>query len=135
MRVIFDNNVLISAALLKHSFPYLAFKKAVNDPTITLLRSNESLTELNNTISNTKFDKYFKDEIKREEFLVSFIFESVNIKIMHKINECRDPKDNKYLELALSGTADCIITGDKDLLVLNPFRGISIITPKEFLNN
>ena len=135
MRVIFDNNVLISAALLTHSFPYLAFKKAVNDTTITILRSKESLTELNNTISKTKFDKYFKDEIKREEFLVSFIFESAIIKIMHKINECRDQKDNKYLELALSGKADCIIPGDKDLLVLNPFRGISIITSKEFLNN
>ncbi|WP_079680589.1 putative toxin-antitoxin system toxin component, PIN family [Planktothrix sp. PCC 11201] len=49
------------------------------------------------------------------------------------IEECRDPKDNKYLELAVSGNADYIITGDKDLLVLNPFRAISIITVDQFL--
>ena len=46
---------------------------------------------------------------------------------------CRDPKDNKFLELAVAGNADCIVTGDKDLLVLNSFRNIQIITPKEFL--
>jgi hypothetical protein len=50
-----------------------------------------------------------------------------------EITECRDPKDNKFLELALAGNADCIVTGDKDLLVLNPFRGIKIISPSDFL--
>ncbi len=51
-----------------------------------------------------------------------------------EITECRDPKDNKFLELAVAGNADCIVTGDKDLLVLDPFRNIRIITPKEFLD-
>ena len=51
-----------------------------------------------------------------------------------EITECRDPKDNKFLELAVAGKADCIVTGDKDLLVLHPFRNIRIITPKEFLS-
>ena len=50
-----------------------------------------------------------------------------------EITECRDPKDNKFLELAVAGKADCIVTGDKDLLELHPFRNIRIITPKEFL--
>ena len=50
-----------------------------------------------------------------------------------QINECRDPKDNKYLELALSGQAECIVTGDDDLLVLNSWRGIEILTVQEFL--
>jgi len=50
-----------------------------------------------------------------------------------KISECRDPKDNKFLELAVAGDANCIVTGDKDLLVLNPFRGIKIISPSDFL--
>ena len=49
------------------------------------------------------------------------------------IEECRDPKDNKFLELAVAGNADCIVTGDKDLLVLNPFRSIPIITAGEFI--
>lgn len=50
-----------------------------------------------------------------------------------RISVCRDPKDNKFLELAVAANADCIVTGDKDLLVLNPFRGIKIISPADFL--
>ncbi len=50
-----------------------------------------------------------------------------------QINECRDLKDNKYLELAFSGQAECIVTGDDDLLVLNPWRDIEILNVQEFL--
>jgi putative PIN family toxin of toxin-antitoxin system len=50
------------------------------------------------------------------------------------IDICRDRKDNKFLELAVSAGATCIITGDKDLLVLNPFKGILILTAADFLN-
>jgi predicted nucleic acid-binding protein len=56
------------------------------------------------------------------------------IKISEKITICRDPKDDKFLELAVNGQANFIITGDEDLLVLNPFRNIEIITVNEFLN-
>jgi hypothetical protein len=52
---------------------------------------------------------------------------------VEEIKECRDEKDNNFLELAVSGNSDFIITGDNDLLVLNPFRNIQIITPKSFL--
>lgn len=52
---------------------------------------------------------------------------------LEQIEECRDPKDNKILEVAVEGKADVIVTGDKDLLVLHPFRGIPIIGPAEFL--
>ena len=50
------------------------------------------------------------------------------------VGECRDPSDNKLLELAVSGAAVCIVSGDQDLLVLHPFRGISIVTPRGFLD-
>lgn len=46
----------------------------------------------------------------------------------------RDPKDNKFLELAVDGKASCLIAGDADLLVLNPFCGIPVLTPTEFLS-
>jgi predicted nucleic acid-binding protein len=52
-----------------------------------------------------------------------------------KIVVCRDVKDNKFLELAVSGNADIIITGDQDLLVLNPFQDIKITTPENFSNS
>jgi predicted nucleic acid-binding protein len=49
------------------------------------------------------------------------------------IRACRDPKDDKFLELAVHGRADLIVTGDQDLHTLNPFRGIAILTPNAFL--
>ncbi len=55
------------------------------------------------------------------------------IELAEKITVCRDPKDNKFLELAVAGNADCIVTGDKNLLILNPFRGIKIISTSDFL--
>lgn len=59
----------------------------------------------------------------------------LDTEVNEQINECRDPKDNKYLELAVAGEVECIITGDEDLLVLNPFRGIKILTVQEFLES
>jgi len=54
------------------------------------------------------------------------------IEIITKINLCRDPKDNKFLELAVNGKADYLISGDRDLLILNPFQEISILSPQAF---
>ncbi|MCF8358101.1 MAG: putative toxin-antitoxin system toxin component, PIN family [Prolixibacteraceae bacterium] len=132
MRVVIDNNVLISAALLKHSVPFKTFEKAVK--THVLLSSHRVLEEFLNTIFKPKFDRYFKDDLAKKGFVISFISTSTDINVKHHITLCRDPKDNMYLELALSGKAACIVTGDKDLLVLDPFRNIRIITPKEFLD-
>jgi putative PIN family toxin of toxin-antitoxin system len=57
------------------------------------------------------------------------------IKVTTTVTICRDPKDNKFLELALEVNAACIVTGDKDLLVLNPFENIPIVTPADFLRD
>lgn len=67
------------------------------------------------------------------EFLAELVEDGKWVSITESVTECRDPKDNKFLELAVSGNASHIITGDADLLVMNPFRGISIVTPHEFL--
>jgi len=53
--------------------------------------------------------------------------------IIHRVQECRDPKDDKFLELALNGRADVIVTGDADLVALNPWRGIEIVTALDYL--
>jgi predicted nucleic acid-binding protein len=50
-----------------------------------------------------------------------------------EVTACHDPKDNKFLEAALAGEADTIVTGDDDLIVLNPFEGVDILRPAEFL--
>jgi predicted nucleic acid-binding protein len=54
------------------------------------------------------------------------------VTVVERIAACRDPTDDKFLELVVNGHADIIVTGDLDLLVLNPFRGIPIITPIAF---
>lgn len=57
------------------------------------------------------------------------------VAITQRIAACRDPTDDKFLELAVNGRADAIVTGDADLLALNPFRGIPIVTPAIFVRS
>ena len=84
-------------------------------------------------LSRPKFDRYITLERRRE--LIDNLVETIEfINVTEQINECRDPKDNKYLELAVSGKAQCIITGDEDLLVLHPFKQIDILSVQKFLD-
>lgn len=55
------------------------------------------------------------------------------VNVLETVTECRDPRDNKFLELAVSGRATHIVTGDSDLLALHPFRGIIVVSPSSFL--
>lgn len=99
-----------------------------------LLFSKETLEELEETITRSKFQKYFsKDDA--EKFITSIKFLSTSVLIKEKVNESRDPNDNKILDVAVNGNADLIITGDEDLLILNGFRGIKIFSPKTILEN
>jgi uncharacterized protein len=129
---VFDTNVLVSALLFANSSPRKALELALDIGKILI--SKETIDELNNVLSRPKFERYISQQ-KRERFLLSFVQKSMLIDIQEKIEECRDPKDNKFLELAINGRATAIISGDKDLLVLHPFRGISIFTVSQFLNS
>ena len=124
-RFVFDTNVLISAFLFSQSKPRQALEQATVIGVIVL--SNSVLSELEEVLYRPKFDRYLTKE-RRQEFLENLTENAQFIDVTEQINECRDPKDNKYLELALSGQAECIVTGDDDLLVLNPWRGIEILT-------
>jgi uncharacterized protein len=131
-RFVFDTNVLISAFLFSKGKPRQAFDKAQDIGIIIF--SNAAFSELEEVLYRTKFDKYLPLEMRQE--LLDNLTETVEfIEVTAQISECRDPKDNKYLELALSGQAECIVTGDDDLLVLNPWRSIEILTVVEFLAN
>ncbi|MHC5936492.1 putative toxin-antitoxin system toxin component, PIN family [Nostoc sp.] len=127
---VFDTNVLISAFLFSQSKPRQALDQATVIGVIVL--SNSVLSELESVLYRPKFDRYLTKE-KRQEFLDNLTENAQFIDVTEQIKECRNPKDNKYLELALSGQAECIITGDDDLLVLNPWRGIEILNVQEFL--
>ncbi len=121
-----DTNVIVSALLFKKSIPFQAVKIAEKGK---ILHSESTLTELREVLNRRKFDKYLQIE-ERQKFLIKFVDTSRRILIQETISICRDAKDNKFLELAVNGDAQFIITGDQDLLVLNPFRGIKIITPE-----
>ena len=88
--------------------------------------------EVKGKLLHTKFDAYAPRE-KRLRLLVALLFAAERVTVHTVVTECRDPKDNKFLELAVDGKAKYIITGDTDLLILNPFRGIKILTPRDFL--
>ena len=83
-------------------------------------------------MNRKKFDKYVTVEI-RSEFISQIIQQSELIEIAEPIIACHDRKDDKFLEVAVNGKADYLITGDRDLLVLHPFRNIQILTPADFL--
>ncbi len=127
---VLDTNVIVSAVLLKNSVSYKAFFKAHQKG--VLLLSWPIADELTEVLKRTKFDNYVSSN-KRMSFLATLIGTATFIEITATITDCRDPKDNMFLELAISGQANAIISGDKDLLELHPFRSIPIWRPDEFL--
>jgi putative PIN family toxin of toxin-antitoxin system len=90
------------------------------------------VAELNDVLRRPRFDKYLQEE-ERMEFLATLVREAELVDVTAVVTDCRDPKDNKFLELAVSGKATHVISGDDDLLVLHPFRGIPILTPHDFV--
>lgn len=98
-----------------------------------MLFSDETFEESQQVITRPKFDRYVSTAI-RVEFLARLWEESEHIATVEMITDCRDPKDNKFLEVAVNGNADYILTGDQDLLILNPFRDIPIVPPAYFLD-
>ena len=127
---VFDTNVLLSAFLFRGSVPRQVFDVAIQ--TGRLVYSDETLEELWDVLVRPKFDRFLplSDRVK---LLEGFETISQHVVIQSGIELCRDPKDNKFLNLTVSANARCIITGDKDLLELVEIAAIPIITPAQFL--
>jgi putative PIN family toxin of toxin-antitoxin system len=83
-------------------------------------------------LARPKLDHYLTLKM-RQEFLLELGEIAELVPVIQRIRACRDSRDDKFLELAVNGEADLILTGDRDLLALNPFRGISIESPAEYL--
>lgn len=130
---VFDTNTLISAFLVGSHTNNMAFIKALDTGRIVISRA--IIQELTEVFMRKKFDKYatLEERIKILSFLDKQIMKWPEP--IEAIVICRDPKDNKYLELAASAKASCIITGDKDLLILHPFGDIPILTAADFLKS
>jgi hypothetical protein len=130
LRVVFDTNTLISAFLLSKSIPRQALGTAMAAG--RLLLSTATATELTEVLRQPKFDRYLAQH-RRMTLLAVLIHNADLVEVDIAITDCRDPKDNKFLELAVSGQATHLVTGDRDLLVLHPYRSTTILTPRQFL--
>lgn len=129
-RVVFDTNVLISAALLPRGTPRAALD-AVRTASGVLLFSDETFQELRTRILRRKFDEYVSRD-GRLLFLAQIEAISEWVSIVGVKLGCRDPSDDKLLETALMGQASRLVTGDRDLLSMSPFQGIPIVGPAKF---
>ncbi len=125
-RLVVDTNVLISRLLLPRSLAAHAVDMAIAEG--RLLVSEATLSELARVLARPKFDRYV-DIQDRQEFIrhLGTLVEMVTI--LQRFQACRDPKDDMFLDVAINGQARAIITGDADLLALDPFMKIRIVTP------
>jgi putative PIN family toxin of toxin-antitoxin system len=129
-RLVIDTNVLVSAALMPHSLPASLVRYAFEFS--VLLSTESTLMELDTVLHRPKFDRYVSmQERKRFYEDVKGAAEYLDVHTWTPV--CRDPKDDKFLALAVVGMADFLITGDQDLLVLHPFQKVAIVTPQDFL--
>jgi putative PIN family toxin of toxin-antitoxin system len=129
-RVVVDTNTLVSRLLLPQSVPAQAVRKAGGEG--ILLVSSATMSELADVLARSKFDHYVSLEDRRH-FLRQLARAAEFVPIVRLVRECRDPHDDKFLEVALNGKADLILTGDADLLALRPWQGIAILSPAQYL--
>ena len=130
IKVVIDTNIFVSAFLGSKNAK-LILKEIINDEFL-LVMSTEQLAEIKEFLHRPKFSKYIS--VGEVEELIALLSMKVIVPaIYEKITDCRDPKDNMILEEAVYGNAQYIITGDDDLLVLNPYKWIKIINLRDFI--
>lgn len=129
--LVIDTNLWISRLLLPRSVSAQAVDRAIQwgRP----LMSDETLAELADVLARPKFDRYVSRE-DRQQFLLKLGGIVKLVPVIQRVRVSRDPEDDKFLDLALAGQARYLLTGDQDLLVLNPFHGIRIMTPAAWLH-
>ncbi len=130
-RFVFDTGVVVSRLLYPLSIPAQALTAARK--TGVILMSDDMQRELVEVLSRYKFARYASEE-EIKNYIQSYISDTEYVSVTSAIRACSDANDDKVLELAVSGNADMIITSDHDLLNMNPFRNVEIITPREFLD-
>uniref|UniRef100_E6QKD2 PIN domain-containing protein n=1 Tax=mine drainage metagenome TaxID=410659 RepID=E6QKD2_9ZZZZ len=129
-RFVLDTNVIVSGVLQPESAPRRAMLEAQQRG--QLLASQDTLDELQNVLSRSRFDR-LASAAKRAQLFDEYLANVELILVVSPIRACRDPRDDKFLALAYDGRADALITGDDDLLALHPFHGIAILSPTDYL--
>jgi uncharacterized protein len=129
MRVVVDTNVLVSAAPKQKSTPGMA--ALVVERRGGMLKSVATEQQLFEVIARPYFDSLLDPDTRA--WLKKMMAAGELVPITERVVACRDPTDDKFLELAINGHADLIVSSDRDLLALNPFRDIPIVTPAAFV--
>ena len=128
---IVDTNTLVSSLLLKNSTSFKALEK-VHELGL-LIFSDDTFLEFELVLLRKKFDRYFSKE-ERLQIIERIYREGTFMMVEADLHFSRDPKDDKFLALALAIKADCIITGDKDLLDIKTFGKTKITTITSYLS-
>jgi len=131
-RLVVDTNVFVSAIILPLSVPRRAVDQGLDHS--VLLFSEATMSELTDVLFRQKLDIYVSRE-QRQLFLRRLASSAEFVPIIQLVRECRDPKDDKFLEVALNGRADVIVTGDADLLRMHLWREIEIIPCSDYLRD
>jgi putative PIN family toxin of toxin-antitoxin system len=128
-RWVLDTNTLVSRLLLPGGTAARAVDRAL--ALGVPLVSDETLAELADVLARPRFDRWVT-LAERQAFIRLLGGVARKVRVVHRVQACRDPRDDKFLHVALNGQAQAIVTGDRDLLVLDPFHGVRIVTPAAF---
>ena len=133
MRAVIDTNILVRA-VIKPSGTVGPVLLRLRHGDYTLLYAQSLLEELIDVLNRPRIRNKYRLTDQDIQTVVSLILlRGAAVAPKERITACRDPKDDKFLEVAVSGRADVIVSGDQDLLVLHPFAGIPILPPVAFL--
>jgi putative PIN family toxin of toxin-antitoxin system len=133
MRAVLDTGVLVSAFISRQGAPGQVLA-AARSGRLKPLFSAAMLDELLDVLSRPHMQRKYHIGLDEVEALLHFLQARGEPVVPREVvRDCRDPKDNKFLEAALAGQADCLVTGDEDLRVLHPWRGIAILTPAQLV--
>ena len=128
--VVFDASTLVGALLREGSVPERALLLARSRDVICL--SAPVLEEVRAVFARPKFRRYYVPG--RASLILEIIMAGATmVEPTVRVEDCRDAKDDKYLELALAAGASVLVASDEDLLTLTPWRGIAVITPGEYV--
>ncbi len=131
MRVVIDTNVWVSRLLIADSVAARAVQRALSECEVMV--SEACMEELAEVLARGKFDRYVSLE-DRKRFIRAVLRVTTLAPVLSEVADCRDYADNQFLALAWDSESDCIVTGDSDLLELDPWREIPIVRPAEFLS-
>jgi putative PIN family toxin of toxin-antitoxin system len=129
-RIVFDTSTLVSAALKPQSVPARAISWGWEVAEVVV--SAETLEELRLVLGRERLDA-FRERDARKEFFQLYQAMAVLLPVTEAVVACRDPKDDKFLSLAVSAGAPLLVSSDDDLLTLGRYRGVTILRPRQFV--